>query len=53
MNIKRLIDIGSYRGMRTSETPGARPADQDQFADPERPRGHSIKKLKTTAKVIP
>ena len=36
MNIKRLMDIGAYRGLRHRRGPaGARPAHQDQRAHPQ------------------
>ncbi len=51
MNIKRLIDIGSYRGMRHKrKLPVRGQRTKTNSRTRKGPRGHSIKKIKTTAK---
>ncbi|MCX6560946.1 MAG: 30S ribosomal protein S13 [Candidatus Aminicenantes bacterium] len=50
-NIKRLIDIGSYRGMRHKRKLPVRGQRTKTNARTRKgPRGHSIKKMKPTAK---
>ena len=51
MNIKRLIDIGCFRGMRHKrKLPVRGQRTKTNSRTRKGPRGHSIKKLKTTAK---
>ena len=51
MNIKRLIDIGCYRGLRHKRKLPVRGQRTKTNARTRKgPRGHSIKKLKTPAK---
>ncbi len=51
MNIKRLIDIGCYRGMRHKRKLPVRGQRTKTNARTRKgPRGHSIKKLKAAAK---
>ena len=51
MNIKRLIDIGSYRGMRHKrKLPVRGQRTKTNSRTRKGPRGHSIKKMKATAK---
>jgi small subunit ribosomal protein S13 len=51
LNIKRLIDIGCYRGMRHKRKLPVRGQRTKTNARTRKgPRGHSIKKIKATAK---
>jgi small subunit ribosomal protein S13 len=51
MNIKRLIDIGCYRGMRHKrKLPVRGQRTKTNSRTRKGPRGHSIKKIKATAK---
>jgi small subunit ribosomal protein S13 len=51
LNIKRLIDIGCYRGMRHKrKLPVRGQRTKTNSRTRKGPRGHSIKKIKATAK---